>query len=100
MTRVVGFLLAVSAAANAVAADLPASDAVKPVRLFDVDQYSEGVVFDATGAGFISHGKKITRFTVGGEHETWVELAGPNGHKSCPTGRTSSATPGGTRSYA
>lgn len=63
------------------AADLPASDTTKPVHLFTVPNYCEGVVFDHAGHGYISHGKTITKFNVDGTHETWVETGGPNGHK-------------------
>lgn len=60
---------------------LPSSDAIKPVHLFTVPNYCEGVVFDHDGNGYISHGKTITKFSVDGKHNTWVETGAPNGHK-------------------
>ena len=56
-------------------------------KLFEVDRYCEGVVFDHQGVGYISHGNKITSFTPDGKHQTWAELTtdkakgAPNGHK-------------------
>ena len=73
---------------------LPGSEAIEPQRLFEVDQYSEGVVFDSQGTGFISHGPKVTRFTIDGQHETWVTLKGPNGHKVRPDGNHIVCDPG------
>ena len=69
------------AAISASAAELPADDAVKPVKLLEVDNYCEGVVFDADGLGYISHGKVIVRFTLDGKGEVWSETGAPNGHK-------------------
>ena len=64
------------------AAFVPKPPSDKPVRLFTVPQYTEGVVFDHDGIGYISHGKTITRFTPDdGEHAIWAETGGPNGHK-------------------
>ncbi len=61
--------------------ELPSPETTKPVRLFTVPNYCEGVVFDYQGDGYISHGKTITKFSVDGRHETWVETGAPNGHK-------------------
>ena len=62
------------------AAELP-PDTLKPKQLFLVPEYSEGVVFDHDGRGYISHGKTITRFTLDGNLETWAVTGAPNGHK-------------------
>lgn len=61
--------------------DLPAADKAKIVKLFEVPNYCEGVVFDHDGFGYISHGKVITQFTPDGKHKTWAETGAPNGHK-------------------
>jgi gluconolactonase len=66
-------------------AAVPKSD-VKPVRLLTLPEYTEGVVFDRDGNGYISHGKTIGKFTIDGKHETWLETGGPNGHKILPDG--------------
>lgn len=68
------------------AADLPPNDAVKPVLLFEVPRYSEGVVFDREGKGFISHEDKLTTFTLDGKHSVWAVTGNPNGHKVLPDG--------------
>src|SRR6266702_1802285 len=64
-----------------VAAELPLDDKVKIVKLFEVPNYCEGVVFDHDGNGYISHGKVITKFTPDGKHAIWAQLRAPNGHK-------------------
>ena len=63
------------------AAELPANDAVQPVKLLEVDNYCEGVVFDADGRGYISHGKVIVEFALDGKNKVWAETGAPNGHK-------------------
>ena len=68
------------------AADLPPSGAVKPVRLLEVGRYSEGVVFDREGNGYISHEDRVTRFTLDGKAETFAVTGNPNGHKVLPDG--------------
>jgi gluconolactonase len=75
MKRLVLLLLALSALAASPLAD------VEPFKLLSVPEYTEGVVFDGDGAGYISHDKKITRFTLDGKHKVWAETGGPNGHK-------------------
>ena len=54
---------------------------VEPVRLFTVPEYTEGVVFDREGFGYVSQSKTITRFTLDGKTEPWLATGGPNGHK-------------------
>ncbi|MEM7317281.1 MAG: SMP-30/gluconolactonase/LRE family protein, partial [Planctomycetota bacterium] len=63
------------------AQEFPPADVVKTIHLFTVPNYCEGVVFDRDGNGYTSHGKTITKFSIDGEHETWVETGAPNGHK-------------------
>jgi gluconolactonase len=75
-----GLMFALASSARA-EDQLPQPDEVKTVKLFEVPNYCEGVVFDHDGYGYISHGKVITRFTLDGKHETWAETGAPNGHK-------------------
>lgn len=63
------------------AGELPAADKVKIVKVLEVPNYCEGVVFDHDGFGYISHGKVVTRFTPDGKHSVWAETGAPNGHK-------------------
>ncbi len=67
--------------ARAAADELPIAERVPPVKLFEVDNYCEGVVFDADGRGYISHGKVIVQFALDGENKVWAETGAPNGHK-------------------
>src|SRR5690349_14034558 len=53
----------------------------QPVRLFTVPDFTEGVVFDRDGVGYISSGKYVYRFTLDGKHQQWAETGGANGHK-------------------
>jgi gluconolactonase len=67
---------------SAGAAELPPADAVETAKLFEVDSYCEGVVFDHDGNGYTSHGKRITKFSPdGSRREIWAETGAPNGHK-------------------
>jgi gluconolactonase len=75
------FLVLFSLLPDAAVAAPPPADKVKLVKLFEVPNYCEGVVFDHEGFGYISHGKVITRFTSDGKHEVWAETGAPNGHK-------------------
>src|SRR5262245_47034333 len=68
-------------AAASVAADLPASEQVKIVKLLEVPNYCEGVVFDHDGRGYISWKDSITQFTLDGKHKVWAVTGAPNGHK-------------------
>ena len=67
---------------SAGSAELPQTDAVETVKLFEVDRYCEGVVFDHDGNGYTSHGERITKFSPdGARREIWAETGAPNGHK-------------------
>lgn len=68
-------------AVSAIAADLPDDSAISPVKLLEVHAYCEGVVFDHQGRGYISHGDRITQFTVDGQSKVWATTGAPNGHK-------------------
>jgi gluconolactonase len=74
-------VLTCSVAGAVRAAELPKSDTVQAVELFRVDNYCEGVVFDAQGRGYVSHGKFIVQFTPDGKNKVWAETGAPNGHK-------------------
>jgi len=63
------------------AADLPDPATVKPVKLFTVPHYCEGVVFDHQGNGYLSEGKNIVKFSLDGRHKVWATTGAPNGHK-------------------
>jgi|GEM_PF-554747 len=69
------------------AADTPDWSKFQAVKMFEVDRYCEGVVFDHEGKGYISHNKSITWFTDDGKHDTWMTATtdkatgAPNGHK-------------------
>ncbi|MFW6124676.1 MAG: SMP-30/gluconolactonase/LRE family protein [Pirellulales bacterium] len=78
-----GFALTLCVAAAIVdpAAALPAPADVEPVQLLVVPHYSEGVVFDHAGNGYLSEGKRIIQFTLDGQQKTWAETGAPNGHK-------------------
>ncbi|MFO0943993.1 MAG: SMP-30/gluconolactonase/LRE family protein [Pirellulales bacterium] len=81
-TFVLAALLAIqSSGVVVVAQELPASSAVKPVKLFEVERYSEGVVFDHDGNGFISWDKTLTKFALDGKNSVFAVTGAPNGHK-------------------
>jgi gluconolactonase len=61
--------------------DLPEPAKVQPVKLFEVDHYCEGVVFDHRGQGYVSEGKQIVQFDLEGKANVWAETGAPNGHK-------------------
>lgn len=75
------WLFVIAALPSIAAAELPPADKVQPVKLFEVDSYCEGVVFDHEGNGYISWGKVLTKFSLDGNHATFAETGGPNGHK-------------------
>lgn len=66
---------------DALRAELPPNGDAKPVKLFEVPSYCEGVVFDAEGRGYTSHGDTITRFSLDGTANPWAVTGAPNGHK-------------------
>src|SRR5687768_8286384 len=71
----------------ACAVEKPAeSSAPPPVKLFTVPEYTEGVVFDRDGVGYISSRKFVYRFTLDGKREVWAETGAANGHKILPDG--------------
>ncbi len=79
--RLFALLITTSAMSNAFAAELPPADSMIPVKLFEVDSYCEGVVFDHQGQGFISWDKTLTQFALTGNAQTFAVTGAPNGHK-------------------
>src|SRR5258708_6281877 len=75
----IGLLLL--AMARLAAADLPDPANVETVKLLEVPNYCEGVVFDHDGNGYISWKDTITQFTLDGKQKAWAVTGGPNGHK-------------------
>ncbi len=61
--------------------ELPPSDGVKPVKILEQGDYSEGVVLDGEGNLYFSHGRIITVVAPDGSHRIWAETGEPNGHK-------------------
>ena len=61
--------------------DLPLADSIKAVKLFEVDSYCEGVVFDYQGRGYISWKETVTRFELDGSNQEFAKTGAPNGHK-------------------
>lgn len=72
---------AVVSSAGLSAADLPDPAKVKTVKLLEVPNYCEGVVFDHDGKGYISWKDTITQFTLDGKSKVWAVTGAPNGHK-------------------
>lgn len=67
---------------------LPENAAVVPVKVVEVPGYTEGIVFDRTGLGYISdtqHGT-IYRIADDGSASLWATTGAPNGHKILPDG--------------
>jgi gluconolactonase len=63
------------------AQDLPPAANVQLTKLFEVDSYCEGVVFDHQGDGYISWSETLTRFQLDGSHQEFAKTGAPNGHK-------------------
>jgi gluconolactonase len=66
---------------TALGQELPANNTLKPVKLLEVGKYSEGVVFDHAGRGYISWDKTVTQFELDGKNSTFAVTGAPNGHK-------------------
>ncbi len=83
LTRITTSLIPFLAVMTSVAVgqELPANNAVKPLKLVEVGRYSEGVVFDHDGQGYISWDKTITKFQLDGKNSTFAVTGAPNGHK-------------------
>ena len=60
---------------------LPPPETVKPVKVLQTNEYTEGVVIDYEGNVYFSHGKYITILEPDGTNRIWAETGDPNGHK-------------------
>ncbi|MEQ1829458.1 MAG: SMP-30/gluconolactonase/LRE family protein, partial [Pirellula sp.] len=60
---------------------LPLAESIKAVKLFEVESYCEGVVFDGQGRGYISWKETVTRFELDGRNQEFAKTGAPNGHK-------------------
>ena len=63
--------------------ELPAQNAVTPVKIAEVPGYCEGIVFDRGGLGYVSDTQHGTIYTVTSDGKTalWATTTAPNGHK-------------------
>jgi gluconolactonase len=80
-SRLVGLVGLCALSSMVGAQQLPGNNAVQPIKLFEVGSYSEGVVFDHEGIGYISWDKTVTRFQLDGKNSTFAVTGAPNGHK-------------------
>lgn len=74
----VSVILALSASCNA---ELPQANMVEPIKIVQVGEYTEGIVFDHDGNAYISHKDVITRVSPTGQSSVWATTGAPNGHK-------------------
>ena len=81
MFRVVASWALLAGPAITLAEELPQSSNVTAHKLFQVDHYCEGVVFDHAGNGYVSEGKQIVQFSLDGQTKVFAETGSPNGHK-------------------
>lgn len=72
----------------AVAFELPANEAVRPVKVAEVSGYCEGCVTDAEGNVYFSvcGSGEIMKLTPDGKLAVWAKVPAPNGHKILPSG--------------
>jgi gluconolactonase len=68
--------------------ELPHARHATPIEVLRLPSYTEGVVFDLEGTGYVSetNGRFVTRFTPDGKSAAWAEVDKPNGHKVLPDG--------------
>lgn len=69
----------------------------EPVLVAEVDEFTEGPVFDASGNLFFTHGAFVSKITPEGMQSVWCETAGANGHKVLPSGEHLLCEPGAQR---
>lgn len=62
-------------------AELPDPAKITAVEVLLVPTYSEGVVFDHAGSGYLSQGETIVQFALDGKARDWAKTGAPNGHK-------------------
>ncbi len=70
------------------AGELPSDRTTKPVKVADVPNFCEGVVFDRSGTLFISDviGGIVYTVAPNGKLTRWARTGEPNGHKVLPDG--------------
>src|SRR4051812_18368170 len=63
--------------------ELPAQNAVTPVKIAEVPGYCEGIVFDRAGLAYVSDTQHGTIYTVtlDGKTALWANTTAPNGHR-------------------
>jgi len=79
------------------AGGLPSEDRVTPLKVADLDGYSEGIALDSSGAAFVSllHRGAVVRIRPGGAPEKWLAIKDPNGHRIASDGTHLIAARGG-----
>ena len=58
---------------SAISQELPPADKLQAIKLFEVDSYCEGVVFDHNGRGYISWSDTITQFELDGSNKFFAK---------------------------
>src|SRR5882724_1635462 len=62
-------------------ASLFAVDRLHPIEIARFRSLTEGIVFDAEGFAYVSHGRVISRVSPNGAKSVWAETGAPSGHK-------------------
>src|SRR5256885_4934198 len=65
---------------------LSAVDRLQPIEVARFRSFAEGIVFDASGYAYVSHGRVISRISPDGSKSIWAETGAPSGHKILPDG--------------
>jgi len=68
------------------AVSLWAVERLHPIEVVRFHTFTEGVVFDAEGYAYVSHGRVISRISPDGAKSVWAETGAPSGHKILPDG--------------
>jgi len=63
------------------AVSLFAVDRLHPIEIARFRSLTEGIVFDAEGYAYVSHGRVISRVSTNGAKSVWAETGAPSGHK-------------------
>lgn len=74
-------LIACLGGAGSAVGVLPAPDLIQPIEVARAPKYSEGIVFDHAGNGYISHSDTISRVAPDGKTSVFAVTGAPNGHK-------------------
>src|SRR6267143_1935924 len=65
---------------------LHAVERLQPIEVARFRSFAEGIVFDAGGHAYVSHGRVISRISPDGRRSVWAETGAPGGHKILPDG--------------